>query len=153
MGQQQLLLLVLCVITVGLAVIVGIYAFSRNQTKANADAMVNEALRIAADVQAWTIKPSTVGGRLDNETLAHVTFDKIGYPNSGGGYQGIDGDFTLSTTLGAGCDTPHVPSQSTPLIYVNVTNSDTGNNICVAIAGSEGNDIGTDATYGNGVVP
>ena len=153
MGQQQLLLLVLGAITVGLAVIVGIYAFSRNQTKANADAMVNVALRIAADVQTWSLKPGMVGGRKDAETLVHVTFDKIGIPNSGGVYFGLEGDFSLSTTLGSGCDTPVVPSQSTPLIYINGTNANTGNNICVAIAGSEANDIGTSTTYGGGIIP
>ena len=153
MGQQQLLLLVLGAITVGLAVIVGIYAFSRNQTSANADAMVNEALRIASDIQVWSLKPGMVGGRQDDETLVHVTFDKIGFPNSGGIYRGIDGDFSLSTTLGAGCDAPVVPSQSTPLIYINATNADTGNNICVAIAGAEADDIGTSTKYGGGIVP
>ena len=69
MGQQQLLLLILGVIVVGLAVIVGIYAFSRNQIKANADAMVVDALRIASDIQTWSIKPGMAGGRLDNETI------------------------------------------------------------------------------------
>ena len=39
MGQQQLLLLVLGIVIVGLAVVVGIQAFSENQRKANADAM------------------------------------------------------------------------------------------------------------------
>ena len=153
MGQQQLLLLVLGAIVVGLAVIVGIYAFSRNQAKANADAMVNEALRIASDVQAWAIKPGMAGGRKDNETLAQVTFDKIGYPNSGGVYPSLEGDYRLETTLGTGCDTPYVPSQSTPLIYINGSNANTDNTICIAIAGMEADDIGTSVTYGSGIVP
>ncbi len=153
MGQQQLLLLILGVIVVGLAIVVGINAFTNNYVKANADAMVNEALRIAADVQAWGIKPGMAGGRRDSETLAHVTFDRIGYPNSGGTYPGLDGDFTLETALGTGCDAPYVPSESTPLIYVNAANADTGNTICVAIAGNEADDIGTSVQYGSGIVP
>lgn len=151
MGQQQLLLLVLGIIVVGLAVVVGIYGFSINQTKANADAMVNEALRIASDVQSWSIKPGMFGGRPDTETMADVTFDKIGYVNSSGTYYGLDGDFSLETSLGTGCASPNVPSGNTPIIYINATNTNTGNNICVAIAGPEADDIGTDATYGNGV--
>ena len=49
MGQQQLLLLVLGIVIVGLAVVVGIQAFSENQKKSNADALVNDAIRIASD--------------------------------------------------------------------------------------------------------
>ena len=52
MGQQQLLLLVLGIVIVGLAVVVGIQAFSENQQKANLDAMINDGVRIASDLQA-----------------------------------------------------------------------------------------------------
>ncbi len=151
MGQQQLLLLVLSIIIAGLAIVMGMSAFSRNQVKSNADSLVNEALRIASDVQTWSVKPTMVGGRPDNETLADVTFDKIGYSNSGGTYTTPDGDFLLETTLGADCDTPVVPSGNTPVIYVNASNADTGNSICIAIAGDEAEDIGTDAKYGSGI--
>ena len=51
MGQQQLLLLVLGIVIVGLAVVVGIQAFSENQKQANADQMVNDAIRIAFSSQ------------------------------------------------------------------------------------------------------
>ena len=51
MGQQQLLLLVLGIVIVGLAVVVGIQAFSENQKKSNADALVNDAIRIASYAQ------------------------------------------------------------------------------------------------------
>ena len=62
MGQQQLLLLVLGIVIVGLAVVVGIQAFSENQKQSNADMMVNDAIRIASDAQAWKLKPSAFGG-------------------------------------------------------------------------------------------
>ena len=41
MGQQQLLLLVLTIVIVGMAVLIGIQAFSQNQKKANIDALTN----------------------------------------------------------------------------------------------------------------
>ena len=63
MGQQQLLLLVLGIVIVGLAVVVGIQAFSENQKKANADALLLTAMRIATDAQAWLQKPEALGGR------------------------------------------------------------------------------------------
>ena len=62
MGQQQLLLLVLGIVIVGLAVVVGISAFSENRIKASADALVTDGLRIASDVQAWALKPDQLGG-------------------------------------------------------------------------------------------
>ncbi len=62
MGQQQLLLLVLGIVIVGLAVVVGINAFSENRIKASADALVTDGLRIASDVQAWALKPDQLGG-------------------------------------------------------------------------------------------
>ncbi len=62
MGQQQLLLLVLGIVIVGLAVVAGINAFQENQLKSNKDALVNEAVRIATDIQAWKLKPAAFGG-------------------------------------------------------------------------------------------
>ena len=62
MGQQQLLLLVLGIVIVGLAVVVGIQAFGENQRKSSADAMINDGVRIASDTQAWSLKPTAFGG-------------------------------------------------------------------------------------------
>ncbi len=151
MGQQQLLLLVLGIIIVGLATVYGITMFDLNNTKSNADVMINEALRMATDIQAWAVKPNMIGGRASGETIANVTFTDIGYPNSSGTYNSPNGDFVLSTSLGSECDTPVIPSGKPVLIYINATNDDTGNSICVAIAGTEVADIGTDAKYGSGI--
>lgn len=62
MGQQQLLLVVLGIVIVGLAVVVGIQAFSVNQKKANADALVLTGMRIATDVQVWLRTSTLLGG-------------------------------------------------------------------------------------------
>ena len=62
MGQQQLLLLVLGIVIVGLAVVVGIQAFGENQKKSNQDALVNDGVRFASDAQAWALKPAAFGG-------------------------------------------------------------------------------------------
>ena len=99
MGQQQLLLLVLGIVIVGLAVVVGIQAFSENQQKANLDALVNDGVRLASDLQAWSLKPAAFGGppadAEDAWTLA--TFDNLGYAtNADGEYETSSGTFTLS---------------------------------------------------------
>ena len=79
MGQQQLLLLVLGIVIVGLAVVVGIQAFSENQKKANADAMVNDAIRIASDAQAWKLKPAAFGGGASEAGFTNLTYAQMGY--------------------------------------------------------------------------
>ena len=57
MGQQQLILLVLATVIVGIAIVVGIRAFTENSAKSNADAMTQDAVRMANDVQAWSRSP------------------------------------------------------------------------------------------------
>jgi hypothetical protein len=63
MGQQQLILLVLATVIVGLAIVVGIRAFTENSAKANSDAMIQDMVRIASDAQAWKKKPAPFGGQ------------------------------------------------------------------------------------------
>ncbi len=149
MGQQQLLLLVLGIVIVGLAVVVGIQAFSENQRKANADAMVTDALRMASDCQAWDLKPGQFGGSIaGTETLANCTFDEIGFTNASGTYTNVNADYTLPTTLPSGCSAPTIPSGDTPLVYVYGNNAQTGNDVCVGIAGTQADDVGTAITFG-----
>ncbi|MEM8558487.1 MAG: hypothetical protein AAGG50_11750 [Bacteroidota bacterium] len=62
MGQQQLLLLVLGIVIVGLAVAVGISAFEENQRKARRDAAMERIVDVAAKIQAWKMKPAALGG-------------------------------------------------------------------------------------------
>lgn len=62
MGQQQLLLLVLSTVIVGLAVVAGIEAFDQSQRQATQDALVQRAVSIGADIVAAHNKPSQLGG-------------------------------------------------------------------------------------------
>jgi hypothetical protein len=107
MGQQQLLLLVLGIVIVGLAVVVGIQAFGENQKKSNADALVNDVVRIASDAQAWALKPAAFGGGANSFT--GLDFGDLGYVATGGIYTNLNGEFELSgiaagTVTITGCD-------------------------------------------------
>lgn len=62
MGQQQLLLLVLSTVIVGLATVAGIQAFSENQQQAEEDALVQRAINIGNDVLAAHNEPTALGG-------------------------------------------------------------------------------------------
>ena len=105
MGQQQLILLVLATVIIGIAIVVGIRAFTENSAKSNADAMVQEGVRMANDMQAWKKKPAPFGGQAAVATAAQVadpadftgfTFPLLGYAATLGVYTSLNGTYTIS---------------------------------------------------------
>jgi len=62
MGQQQLILITLSTIIVGVAIAVGTLAFSTNSVTANRDAMVLDLQTIAANARAFYARPAFAGG-------------------------------------------------------------------------------------------
>ena len=62
MGQQQLLLIVLGVIIVGIAIAVGISMFKSNAQSSNRDQVINDLDNLAAKAQQFYRKPSAMGG-------------------------------------------------------------------------------------------
>jgi hypothetical protein len=62
MGQQQLLLIVLGVIVVGIAVVVGINLFNANAESSTQDSLVSQGTNIGAMAQQYYKKPTSMGG-------------------------------------------------------------------------------------------
>jgi Tfp pilus assembly protein PilE len=62
MGQQQLLLIILGVIVVGIAVAVGITMFTDNAVSANRDAVTNDLVNLASRAQQHYRRPASMGG-------------------------------------------------------------------------------------------
>jgi hypothetical protein len=62
MGQQQLLLIILGVIVVGIAVAVGITMFSDSAINANRDALSNDLVNLASRAQQFYRRPTSLGG-------------------------------------------------------------------------------------------
>ena len=62
MGQQQLLLIVLGVIIVGIAVVVGINVFTASSSQANRDAIIADCTNLASLAQQFYRKPTALGG-------------------------------------------------------------------------------------------
>lgn len=62
MGQQQLLLIVLGVIIVGIAVVVGINLFNANAEEAAKDGVVSDCTNLGAMAQQFYKKPLAMGG-------------------------------------------------------------------------------------------
>ena len=62
MGQQQLLLIILGVIIVGIAIAVGLSLFSAQSVQSNRDAIINDLNNLAAQAYQFRIRPSSMGG-------------------------------------------------------------------------------------------
>jgi hypothetical protein len=104
MGQQQLLLLALSTIIVGLAIVMGINMFGENAAQSNLDAVTNDVLTIASRAQGWYRKPAQMGG--GGRTFSAVgtkPSTKLNFPDSteNGSYVLTPGTQTL-TVKGTG---------------------------------------------------
>lgn len=62
MGQQQLLLIILGVIIVGIAIAVGLSMFTAQSVGANRDAIIADLTNLAANAYQYRIRPTTMGG-------------------------------------------------------------------------------------------
>ena len=62
MGQQQLLLIILGVIIVGIAIAVGLSLFAANSVQSNKDAIINDINNIAANAYQFYIRPTSMAG-------------------------------------------------------------------------------------------
>lgn len=77
MGQQQLLLVILVTIIVGIATVVAINTFSSSADSANLDAVRNDVASIASAAQGYFIKPTMLGG--GGNSFAAVTFNNVAF--------------------------------------------------------------------------
>jgi len=71
MGQQQLLLIVLGVIIVGIAVVVGINVFTASSMDANRNAVISDMTNLASMAQTYYRKPTALAG--GNQTFTGWT--------------------------------------------------------------------------------
>jgi hypothetical protein len=76
MGQQQLLLIILGVIIVGVAIAVGISMFSGQSVASNRDAIITDLATLGADAYQFKIRPSSMGG--GNGTFAGYAISTTG---------------------------------------------------------------------------
>jgi hypothetical protein len=75
MGQQQLLLIILGVIIVGIAIAVGLSLFSAQSIQANKDAIINDMNNIAAYCYQYRIRPASMDG--GNGSYTTLTQDRL----------------------------------------------------------------------------
>ncbi|MCI0694676.1 hypothetical protein L0337_22055 [candidate division KSB1 bacterium] len=83
MGQQQLLLLILAAVVIGMAIVIGIDMFSENSLAANQDEVRDALASIAARAQGWYRRPAQLGG--GGGTFIAITLDTINFDASSAG--------------------------------------------------------------------
>ena len=76
MGQQQLLLIILSVIVLGIAVAVGITMFSDSSINTNRDALVNDLAALASRAHQYYRRSSNLGG--GGNSFGGLTADAAG---------------------------------------------------------------------------
>ncbi|MEL6442949.1 MAG: hypothetical protein AAF089_12015 [Bacteroidota bacterium] len=81
MGQQQVLLLVLTIIIIGLGTATAIDSFVENRRKSEVDIIIFDLVRLSSSAQAWKLKPVAMGGGLgeDGFTGAGRIFEQLGW--------------------------------------------------------------------------
>ena len=152
MGQQQLLLLVLATVIVGLATVAGIQAFDQGQSQAANDALTQKALSIASDIQAQAKKPSQLGGiDLSSNPGASTVANAVGLESAtgieaGGAGEGATCKITTSTNNGDGVQVACDGGNATTNVQADVLDDDSG----TTSDSDDSPDIET--TFGSGTV-
>ena len=77
MGQQQLLLVILVTIIVGIATVVAINTFGTAADSANVDAVRQDIAQIAAASQGYFLKPAMLGG--GSRSFNNINFDQFAF--------------------------------------------------------------------------
>lgn len=88
MGQQQLLLIVLSVIIVGVAVAVGVTQFQSSAVDANRQAIIGDLVNHAAKAQRYFRTPQELGG--GNQDFADFALGTLEGTNANGTYEVAD---------------------------------------------------------------
>ena|SRR6056297_1348536 len=82
MGQQQLLLVILVTIIVGIATVVAINTFGSAADQANIDAVTNDVATLASAAQGFYMRPAMLGG-------GSRTFNTGGFNDAGISFDGL----------------------------------------------------------------
>ncbi len=117
MGQQQLLLIVLGVIVVGIAVVVGINLFNANATLANRDGVISDLNNLGAMAQQHYKKPTSMGG--GGNTFTGWSLANTGLDSTANGTYGSTVGAQSVTLVGTGTETGNdgsAPVQATATV-------------------------------------
>lgn len=127
MGQQQLLLIVLGVIIVGIAIAVGINQFQTSAVESNTQQIISDLVQLGSKAQRYYKLPATMGGGGSNYASFSLTSNE--YSNSNGSYRLYSGTKPSTTqTIPAYSDVSSSGTISTIWIVGWGTEQDASNN-------------------------
>ena len=124
MGQQQLLLIILGVIIVGIAVAVGITMFTGGARDANRDQVINDLVNLSAKSQQFYRRPFAMGGGGNSFVNFQLTIADTGNAN---------GSYSVTSTLPSGTagvpgDTARYVGSAAGPLYIVGCGKELGNN-------------------------
>ncbi len=132
MGTQQLLLIVLGVIIVGIAVVVGINIFGTNAEQANKDAITQDCLRIASAAQGYYRKPTMLGG--GNNAFDGITIEDCGMADNGtGSGENVNGTYAITGTADAFSVTGTSATDAEKMVTIDVDMTQTTDELRVQV--------------------
>jgi len=127
MGQQQLLLVILVTIIVGIATVVAINTFGSAADSANVDAVRNDLTSMAAAAQSYVIKPNAMGGGggvftgIGFNDMGSVACDQTTSGSATTGCENENGTYTISADGGTtNVSITGVPKQAAGNIIITV---------------------------------
>ncbi|MCB0261901.1 MAG: hypothetical protein R3C41_18540 [Calditrichia bacterium] len=125
MGQQQLLLIVLSVIIVGVAIAVGVTQFQSNAVESNRQAVISDLVNYSAKAQRFYRTPTQLGGGSQN--FNGFTMSPLDTANANGNYIVTATAPTGTAAIAAGGTLPTIGSAATT-IYIAGSGQEMGNN-------------------------
>ena len=131
MGQQQLLLVILVTIIVGIATVVAINAFGSAADNANLDAVRNDVASIAASAQGFYMKPTALGG--GGQNFSNIAFTDLAF----------GADSTFSSTKVSNANGTYVISGSNGTLTVTAYPASADNYV---VGGTSTNDLEAEVT-------
>lgn len=126
MGQQQLLLIVLSVIIVGVAIAVGVTQFRSSAVDSNRQAVIGDLVNLAAKAQRYFRTPVQLGG--GGQNFDGFVLSTVENQNANGNYD------VVTTTPG---DNSAITPGTTPI-------SGSAGSIIIVGSGTETGNVGTD---------
>ena len=124
MGQQQLLLIILGVIIVGIAIAVGLSLFSAQSIQSNKDAIINDLNNLAAYAYQYKIRPTSMAG--GGNSYANIAMPTKLASNANATY----------AFSAAGANSVTITGTSVPNSPLNVVAVVDGNGNCVTTPGA-----------------
>ncbi|MFA6540381.1 MAG: hypothetical protein WCT99_02170 [Bacteroidota bacterium] len=121
MGQQQLLLIILGVIIVGIAVAVALTLFNDNASSSNRNAMTTDLLHLAAKARHYYGRPTSMGG--GGRSFTGLTIDKLvtdKFIDNANGLYSVDGVYGNDSVVFRGVGKVKNPDGSDIILTITV---------------------------------